>query len=238
MDFIFDTQNGFGHITHEDFIYNPIKFLPTPEEEEIALQKGLLPDEASGYGNEWFAGRSTRIVVDNFKPNETAKRLRPKIRVFNAQSLFNRYHIIKHLFDKYCEVKQFENPYDISKLITNNYKQKGVLFYEYEGQTVGCTIYRVIGKNMLSLQFITDYSQPKLSLGKVAQIAEIEFCKANNLEYCYLMPAYEKSCLYKADFYGLEWFDGKQWTTDKERLKELMLNDEKVRIIDERNLPA
>ena len=235
MDFYFDTINGFGHITHEDFIYNPVVFVPSPSEYEFCLEKGLLPDEANGEGKEWFASRSTRINVANFVPNKTAKRLSSKVDIIKHEFIYeSSWSRITRLFKEYCDYKKFDNPYDIELLCRNNLKQKNILLYYYDLKLIGCTIFRVIGSNMVSLQFITDYSHPELSLGKVAQIAEIDFCKANNLKYCYLMPAYESSCLYKADFHGLEWFDGKVWKTDMVQLKQLMLNDEKVKIIDER----
>jgi len=230
MRFRFDTTQGFGHITHEDFIHHPIEFFPESHEQEEALEVGLLPDEANPDNPmPWFIARSTRICVADYEPTKTVKRLAKKIEVaelnwpneINLKSL-----TIQRIYAAYNQVKGFTNPYDIKELLTRNYLQKKVLLYYHEGEPIGALILRVIGSSMLSMQFVWDYTNHKLSLGTVSQYFEVEYAKQYGFTHIYLMPAYEKSCLYKANFKGLEWFTGSEWSRDTEQLKQLCLRDE------------
>ena len=231
MKFRFDTTQGFGHITHEDFIHHPIEFFPEPSQLEQALEMGLLPDEANPETPEpWFAARSTRIVVADYEPTKTVKRLAKKIKSFviYPEQISQYQHELIELFEAYCNIKGFDKPYDLSNLILNNLSSKRIIGYQYidGSDIIGYVIQRRIGKVFLSLQFVWDYVNPRLSLGTVSQYFEVQWAKALDGEYVYLMPAYEKSCLYKADFKGIEWFTGKEWSRDTEQLKELCRRDE------------
>lgn len=229
MKFYFDTINGFGKLTHEDFIHNPIDFYP--EDLEEALKNGLLPDEANVITPmPWFASRSTRIKVDDFKPTETSRKLSKKITA-EVMSYTNETCILEKIFEEYCRVKNFHTAFNLSALLTNNAKEKNIILYYYQGNPIGFVVMRFIGHSALSLQFAWDYEKPKLSLGKVSQYFEIELCKQQKVDYLYLMPAYESSCLYKADFSAIEWYTGKKWSTDTNQLKELMFRDEQIKII-------
>lgn len=238
MKFYFDTINGFGHITHTDFIYNPIVFVPEQSDNvEDWLSMGLLPDEATRDGSEWFACRSCRLDVTKFEPTKTSKKMSRRVvsKVVYYKDL-NNYYIafINHIYQQYCEKKEYNNSFSIENLIHNNSHEKVFIFYYYEETIIGFVVCRRINKSLISLQFATDYSQPKLSLGNVSQLFEIEFCKENNIDYCYLMPGYETSCLYKADFKGVEFYTGTEWSKDSALFKLLMINDSKVHVNDNR----
>ena len=66
----------------------------------------------------------------------------------------------------------------------------------------------------------TQYSLPNTGLGMM--LRAIVWAKDNGKEYCYLGSAQRPSDTYKLQFSGLEWFDGKKWTSDTEKLKELL----------------
>ena len=237
MKFYFDTINGFGHITHTDFIHNPIVFVPDPDDnQEDMLLVGLLPDEATGQGKEWFACRSCRIDVTKFSPTKTSLKMSKRVRreVVYHKNIGEYRHIITSIYKKYCDVKGYTNSFDIENLIDNNSNEKVFLFYYYEEKIIGYVICRVINNSLVSLQFASDYSQPKLSLGNVSQLYEIEYCRENNINYCYLMPGYEPGCLYKADYKGIEFYTGKTWSQDQNLFKVLMLNDTMVYVNDTR----
>ena len=53
-------------------------------------------------------------------------------------------------------------------------------------------------------------------------IRAIESAKEGGLKYAYLGSLQNKSGLYKLQFTGLEWFDGKMWSTDLDSVKKLL----------------
>ena len=231
MKFDFDTIDGFGKITHQDFIYNPINFYP--ENTEEALNMGLLPDEASRrQPMPWFASRSIRIKVDDFKATKTSIKFSKRIEVKELRNVEIGLHfdILVEIFLRYSSIKGFKNPFDLKPLVYNNFKEKVVLLYYYQDVPVAFCVLRVFKTSMCSLQFAWDYANPFLGLGIVSQYIENEFAKRNNIQYDYLMPAYESSCLYKADFRGIEWFTGNRWSNDTDILKTLMKRDDKFHI--------
>jgi arginyl-tRNA--protein-N-Asp/Glu arginylyltransferase len=48
----------------------------------------------------------------------------------------------------------------------------------------------------------------------------IVWAKENNKKYIYLGSASRPTDTYKLQFEGLEWFDGKNWNADLDRLKQ------------------
>ena len=124
MRYRFDTVQGFGKITHTDFIHNPVEFFPEPSEQEEALARGLLPDEANPETPEpWFASRSTRIVVDRYAPTKTVKKLAKLIEVGQSRSvapdspLWER---MLEIYEAYNRHKGFNNPYSLKTLVHKN----------------------------------------------------------------------------------------------------------------------
>jgi arginyl-tRNA--protein-N-Asp/Glu arginylyltransferase len=47
----------------------------------------------------------------------------------------------------------------------------------------------------------------------------IQWAKENGLKYVYLGSLQRPTDTYKLQFSGLEWFDGKEWSTDLEKVK-------------------
>jgi leucyl-tRNA---protein transferase len=78
---------------------------------------------------------------------------------------------------------------------------------------------------------ILHYSYPFYNLeadkntGMGMMLKAIEYAKASDKKYIYLGSAQRSSDTYKLQFKGLEWFDGEGWTSDAERLKEILINE-------------
>ena len=88
---------------------------------------------------------------------------------------------------------------------------------------------RDVGSNsVFSTQFAWDYENPKLYLGKYANLAEIDYCIENNKDFMYLGLGYERSCLYKADYKGFEFWTGQEWSNDTEHYKWLCERDSTI----------
>ncbi|KAF0094716.1 MAG: arginine-tRNA-protein transferase [Puniceicoccaceae bacterium 5H] len=71
----------------------------------------------------------------------------------------------------------------------------------------------------------------ELSLGKWLMGHTLEYAQEQGLPYVYLGTAYRRKSAYKSQgTRGAEHFDGMAWNTDKERLKQLQLRDERLAI--------
>lgn len=60
-------------------------------------------------------------------------------------------------------------------------------------------------------------------MGLGMMIRAIEYAKSLNLKYIYLGSLQRPSDTYKLQFEGLEWFDGKIWSTDLEEAKKVLI---------------
>jgi len=61
---------------------------------------------------------------------------------------------------------------------------------------------------------------PNLGMGMM--LKAITWAKDNNKEYIYLGSAQRPGDTYKLQFTGIEWFDGKEWQSDLETLKQIL----------------
>ncbi len=61
-------------------------------------------------------------------------------------------------------------------------------------------------------------------MGLIMMTKTINFAKENNYKYVYLGSLQRPGDVYKLQFEGIEWFDGKEWKTDIDEVKELLVN--------------
>ncbi len=76
---------------------------------------------------------------------------------------------------------------------------------------------------------ILHYSYPFYSLndspkemGMGMMLYAIQYAKSTGMKYIYLGSLQRKSDTYKLQFEGLEWFDGKKWSTDIDSVREFL----------------
>ena len=86
-------------------------------------------------------------------------------------------------------------------------------------------------KSVFSTQFAWDYEEPKLYLGKYANLAEIDYCVENGKTHMYIGAGYEKACIYKSDYKGFEFWNGEFWSTDVDQYKFLCERDSKIKYL-------
>ena len=49
------------------------------------------------------------------------------------------------------------------------------------------------------------------------------------------MPGYEESCIYKRDFTGFEFWDGKKWSSDKKMYEHMCKKDSEIKTFEDMN---
>jgi arginyl-tRNA--protein-N-Asp/Glu arginylyltransferase len=212
---IFDHINGFGKVSDQDFIYSqPHGVLEPGETEADALANGWIP-----WDGDWYNLRSVRIDLSAYKPHETTRKLARLVDFMYEE--FEDKLLYRHIYDLYCKHHGFERTITWQQLFTGD-----IISYSQLGQVIGYSAVEVYDTAFVATQFVWDYANPKLSLGKVAQMYECEVAKMLGCTHVYILGGYEKCCLYKSDFYGFEWWTGTEWSTDKELYKKLCLRDE------------
>jgi arginyl-tRNA--protein-N-Asp/Glu arginylyltransferase len=219
MRVVFDHINGFGKVSDQDFIYSqPHGVLEDGENPSDALDKGWIPWEGL-----WYNLRSVRINLNEYKPHETTRK---KARLVDFMyKEFEDKPIYRELYEKYLTHHGFLRTITWEQLFTGY-----IIEYSYKGEIVGFSSIERYDDALVATQFVWDYAEPSLSLGKVAQMYECETAKILECKYVYILGGYEKCCLYKSDYYGFEWWTGGEWSDDKELYKKLCLRDEDAKV--------
>lgn len=194
-------------------------------EEEQALQEGWLPDDyiikKDSLGNilrsHWCQARQTRINLSKFKDTRSSKKCRKKCRNIEVKPFTTKQvdiGILNKIFYKYIKYRDFKS-WDLEPLILAEPNRKYFLLYYHEGDPIAFTFLRDVGdSSVFSTQFAWDYEEPKLYLGKYANLAEIDYCIEQEKDYMYIGAGYESICSYKSDYNGFEFWNGEVWSDD------------------------
>lgn len=212
---VFDHINGFGKVSDQDFVYSqPHGIMEEGETADEALAAGWIPWDGS-----WYNLRSVRIDLGEYKPHETTRKL-SRLIDFMYQK-FEDKPIYRKLYEAYCKHHGFQRTITWEQLFTGD-----IISYSYQGEIIGYSAVERYDTAFVATQFVWDYANPKLSLGKVAQMYECEVAKMLGCTHVYILGGYENCCMYKSDFYGFEWWTGSEWSKDKDLYKKLCLRDE------------
>jgi len=230
-----------GSITEYDYLFFDCMAKVASYEEDIALQEGWLPDDYSEPKkmssffekdkSDWYQARQTRIDLNLFKEDRRTKKARKKCKdvtteIVQADDV--NLNILNSIFDKYIKYRGFKD-WNLEPLIKREKYKKYFILYYVDGCPVAFSFMRDVGSNsVFSTQFAWDYENPKLYLGKYANLAEIDYCIEKNKAYMYLGFGYEKSCIYKSDYQGFEFWTGEKWSNDVEHYKFLCERDSRI----------
>lgn len=217
MKISFDHIAGFGKVSDQDFIYSqPHGVLEPGETPEEALEQGWIP-----WGGYWYNIRSVRIDLKEYRPSKTTAKLARQID-FSVHPFSDQF-IYRDLYEKYCRHHGFERTITWDEFFTHQ-----VINYYQQQKLIAYSTIEQYDNALVATQFVWDYADPKLSMGKVAQLYECEVAKMLGCTHVYILGGYEQCCLYKSDFHGFEWWTGKAWSRDKDLYQQLCLRDEKA----------
>jgi hypothetical protein len=224
-----------GAITEYDYLFYDCMAKVPLEDEHQALNEGWLPDDylipKNEFKSHWYQARQTRINLNNFQETKSTKKCRKKcrdvvVKPVPAKDIDSK--IVNQIFDKYINYRGFKG-WDLSLLTKLETDRKFFLMYYLGDTPIAFTFLRNVGSNdVFSTQFAWDYENPKLYLGKYANLAEIDYCIENNKNYMYLGLGYEKCCIYKSNYAGFEFWTGEEWSNDTEHYKFLCERDSKI----------
>jgi hypothetical protein len=208
----------FGAQEHNDLQLVKLKLDTKDLDEKEALENGWLIND-----DEWYQCRSVRIDLKKFK---VEKKL-PKYITVEQIDIDEK--IIKSIYDEYLKIKNYEDFYNIFE----DPKRTSWLLVKDDGIPVAFT--KLIQyKGGLESQFTAwNYHKPKLSIGRQLVNYEVEIALEKKLDYLYIGQGYEKSCLYKSEYKGFEWWTGSEWSKDIKRYKELCTRDSSINTLED-----
>jgi len=231
-------------MTDMSIIYCNVYAHIEPDEETEALETGWAIDEWTQEEPRcWFQGRQVRLDLNDLKYNKkTRKILRRAEGVVRKVKRYSETNIeeIQEVYEKYMNRRGFTDdlgeggPINQVELDQDN---KLVFHYYHEGKLRAYTIVRTYDNSdsITSLQFCWDYHKPRMSLGKYSVIKEAEWAKKRGMEYVYMMPGYERTCVYKRDFFGFEFWDGVKWSKDKAIYEYMCKKDSEIQTFQDMN---
>ena len=224
-----------GAITDHDYLFFDCMAKVSLNEEDEALKEGWLPDDyfvpKGSQKSHWYQARQTRINLKKFADTRSTRKCRKKckdIEVKYVKASDANIDILKGIFNKYFEYRNFK-PWKLEPLLNLEIERKYFLLYYLNEKPIAFTFLRDVGSNsVFSTQFAWDYLEPKLYLGKYANVAEIDYCILNKKDYMYIGAGYETCCIYKSDYAGFEFWTGEKWSDDVEHYKFLCERDSKI----------
>ena len=233
-----------GKMTDLSLIYCNVYAQIEPCEETKALEGGWAIDEWTQKNPRyWFQGRQTRISVNSLKYNKKTRKILnrcPDITCEVKKYSDTNIDEIQKVYDKYMEYRGFVD--DLGEggpkhQVELDPENKLVFHYYHKGILRAYTLVRTYDNSpaVTGLQFCWDYHDTNMSLGKYSVIKELEWAREKGIKYLYMMPGYEETCIYKRDFTGFEFWDGKRWSADKNMYVEMCKNDSKIKTFQDMN---
>jgi len=179
---------------------------------------------------ELYQTRSLRINLSKFDLNSENRRVlkhNENIMTEVANISYENYHWGIHKLGKdFYSTKFGEKTFSAQKikaLITepdeSNFNKLFIYRQKEDNLAIG---YVICFDNSELLHYcypFYDLNSKIKNLGLGMMTKAIVWAKENNKKYIYLGSASRKTDTYKLQFEGLEWFDGKKWSTDLEKLK-------------------
>lgn len=208
------------------------KILPesTPAQVSIAYDQGFLfGRKDKGY---MYQTRSLRIDLSKFELNSENRRVLRKTEGISMQPttlpLENYSWEIHKMGKDFYSTKFGEatmSAAKIKELFTNPEQSNfnNVFIYSQSEKALGyCLFY----SNTEILHYAYPFYDLELNnsnFGMGMMIRGIEWAQQQGLKYVYLGSVDGSAAKYKLQFEGLEWFDGKDWTNDLEKLKSVLV---------------
>lgn len=196
-------------------INKPKLILKDQSEEKQAVESGWTI-----YKNSWFLSRMTRLNLSFLtKPPKQIKH--HTVEYINYFDCSTEY---LDLYQYFLKIKNFPELYDLS----SDLERASVLTIRKNSRLVGFSKFIKYSNAIESQYTIIDYAEPKLSLGR--KIIEFEMFTAKQLgfDYLYIGCGYGQGGKYKSTLKGFEWWNGSEWSSNKELYNTLCEKDSTI----------
>jgi len=175
----------------------------------------------------WILSRLTRIKVSeytSFKP----------IKNYDVTKAFGKldsimFEQVQSVFSKFVELKGFSPVYDFNM----DTDRSAWIFVSKENYLSAFTKMQIYSGGLESYITAWDYAVPKDSLGRKIIDYEVDVARNLDLDYLYIGPGYNSTCIYKTRIPGFEWWNGSEWSTDKDKYIELCNRDDTIETVED-----
>jgi arginyl-tRNA--protein-N-Asp/Glu arginylyltransferase len=214
-------NHNFGHQEQGEFFHFDCELVDVAiEEVDAALEMGFLQTIRNN-NLHWYQSRSTRV--------RTAL---TQYELFTDACLLQdptpaQFTEMDHIYTSYCYYKKFKKYFEIGQRLSND---RFMAYYQDNSFVAWAKLRHYTPQAIETCLFVWDYSRPHTRLGTRSLEHEIAWSKQEGYEYVYLGPGYERSSLYKADMQGFEWWNGDEWTADRDQYVWLCKRDSKVKL--------
>jgi hypothetical protein len=183
-----------------------------------ALENGWLIHD-----KEWYACRSTRLKVDEYK--SIVKLPDTITHEFISYDLDPIYKI-------YREYKDYKNYQEDFNIFTDPDRSLWLIIKD-EGVPVAFTKFIRYQEGLESQFTCWNYHKPKMQLGKGIIDIEVRYAKTLGLNHLYIGQGYEKGSIFKSKYSGFEWWTGNEWSKDVDKYKELCARDSDINTLED-----
>jgi len=200
---------------------------PADQVEKI-YENGFLPIRS--IKNVYYLARSLRVDLSKFKLSSENRRILRKTQNFESDliplSKFNYTPQIQKFCKEYM-VSRFGKPSITAAGIRSIFKS-GIYNYVFvwrerlTQKEIGYAVCFVSPNIVQYAHSFYDLIYFHQSLGARMILGAVKWAKESGKKYIYLGTCYDKSALYKAEFEGVEFFDGFKWSNNQEELKYLI----------------
>ena len=191
-----------------------------PEEHNAALEMGFLQTIKHNQVT-WYQSRSTRVATVNtdYELLDTACEL--------VDPTPGQFTEMDHIYTAYCYYKKFKKYFEVGQRLSGD---RFMAYYHDDIFVAWAKLRHYSPQAIETSLFAWDYSLPHTRLGTRSLEHEIAWAKHNDYEYVYLGPGYEKSSIYKAEMQGFEWWNGDEWSPDRDHYIWLCRRDSKIKL--------
>lgn len=175
--------------------------------------------------------RSLRVDLAKFELSSENRRILRKSPDLKIRDEFKEYDFsIGKLAKDFYEIKfgkGIMSAQKVKEMLTDTAKSNFNLLLQFQGGDVSHPgkAYSICYQNNSILHYsypFYDLDKCPKDMGMAMMINAILFAKNSKLKYIYLGSLQRSSDVYKLQFAGLEWFDGKNWSTDMDEAKKVL----------------
>jgi len=200
---------------------------PADQVEKI-YENGFLPIRS--IKNVYYLARSLRVDLEKFELSSENRRILRKTQNFESDLMpLSEFNYTPQI-QKFCKdymVSKFGKLSITAAGIRSIFKS-GIYNYVFvfkerlTGEEIGYAVCFVSSNIVHYAHSFYNLAYFHQSLGARMILEAVIWAKESGKKYIYLGTCYDKSALYKAEFEGVEFFNGFKWSDDQEELKYLI----------------
>jgi len=185
-------------------------------DEKEALEGGWLI-----WNDRWYNCRSVRLKLSEYVPVKVPSTI--------THEFTEDLDTISKIYKQFIEYKGYTSEFDI---FIEPHRSKWLLLRD-AGEPIAFTKLKQYDGGVESEFTSWNYHNPKMSIGKVIVNFEVEYAREMGYDYLYIGQGCERGSVYKHKFPGFEWWNGTEWSRDKDEYVYWCSRDSTINTLDQ-----